>query len=222
MVESIISFPSLWLWVTALVDGLALGLALYTAPWFALRSTKALQHLFFGAAVALVLLWSLRAGLSSGLSVHFLGMTSATLLFGWNLGLVAGALALFGTTVIGLEAWQVLPVNLLCFVVIPVIFTHLLWCLVEWKLPKNFFIYLLLCGFLGGGLAAVAGGLSMALLLGFAEIYSWGRIFDEYVRYLPLILFPEGFLNGVIMTSFMVYYPDWVRTFDARRYLDGQ
>jgi uncharacterized membrane protein len=42
------------------------------------------------------------------------------------------------------------------------------------------------------------------------------------VRFLPLIMFPEGLLNGIIMTGMMVFHPDWIRTFDARHYIDEQ
>ena len=41
-------------------------------------------------------------------------------------------------------------------------------------------------------------------------------------RGFTLIMFPEGMLNGIIMTGLMVFYPDWIRTFDARKYIDEQ
>ena len=65
-------------------------------------------------------------------------------------------------------------------------------------------------------------GLSLALILGFDGVHSWSKIYHEYVLYLPLIMFPEGLLNGIIMTGMMVFYPDWIRTFNAKRYIDEQ
>ena len=51
------------------------------------------QHLCLGGAIALVPLWTLRAGLHEGLEIHFLGLTSLTLLLGWRLALLAGTRA---------------------------------------------------------------------------------------------------------------------------------
>ncbi|MGD9660429.1 MAG: energy-coupling factor ABC transporter permease [Porticoccaceae bacterium] len=204
------------------VDLLILALALRVLPWRVLIREKAIQHLFFGFTLSLVFLWSLRAGLSPGLSVHFLGMTTLALVFGWDLAICAGVFATLGVTLIGREIWWDLPMNILCLVIIPVSISYVVLKMVEWRLPKHFFIYLLCCAFAGGGLAALGGGLAMAGILGLAEVYPWSKIYDEYLLYMPLIFFPEGLINGIIMTAMMVYYPDWVRTFDANRYLDGQ
>lgn len=52
------------------------------------------QHLCLGGAIVLVPLWTLRAGLHEGLEIHFLGLTSLTLLLGWRLALLAPCLTL--------------------------------------------------------------------------------------------------------------------------------
>jgi uncharacterized membrane protein len=45
-------------------------------------------------------------------------------------------------------------------------------------------------------------------------IANWPMIF--------LLLFPEGFINGMLVTTLTVFYPDLVKTFDDRHYLaDG-
>ena len=41
-------------------------------------------------------------------------------------------------------------------------------------------------------------------------IYSWDTVIDNYMLLIPLILFPEGFINGVTMTLLVVYKPEWV------------
>lgn len=217
-----VTFPALVTYGLGFVDLAVLAWASTKLPWRILVRERGVQHLLLGSTVVLMFMWSLRAGLSAGLAIHFLGMTTMTLLFGWDLALCAGVVALAGTTLVGREFWPMFPVNSFCYVILPVAISHSVLRVVEWKLPKNFFIYLLLCAFIGGGIAAVAGGLAMAGLLGLAGIYPWSKIVDEYVTYLPLILFPEGLLNGIIMTGMMVYYPDWIRTFDPRRYLDGK
>ena len=222
MADNMSGFSFVLIALVVCVDILVVIVALRILPWRVLIREKAIQHLFFGFTLGLIFLWSLRAGLSAGLSVHFLGITTLTLMFGWDLAVCAGVLVTLGVTVIGREAWLNLPVNILCLVIVPVALSYWVLKLVEWRLPKHFFVYLLCCAFAGGGLAAVGGGVVMAGFLGLAEIYPWGKIYDEYLVYMPLIFFPEGLINGIIMAAMMVYYPDWVRTFDASRYIDGQ
>jgi len=211
-----------WFWLAQGVYFLALLIALYAAPWRTLFSNRQLQHLFLGTTVILMLLWQMRAGISPGLGIHFLGVTVLTLMFGWDLAILAASLALLGTSIIGQESWQGFAVNGLCTIIIPVLVSYSILRLVEAKLPLNFFIYLFLCCFLGAGVATVCGGLSMGFLLWISEVYSGAKIYQEYIQYLPLIMFPEGLLNGIIMTGMMVFYPDWIRTFDATKYIDEQ
>ncbi|WP_417533454.1 energy-coupling factor ABC transporter permease [Marinobacterium stanieri] len=211
-----------WLWGTGLLAGLIILWALIRAPWGVLTGERRLQHLLFGATVVLMLMWTMRAGLSPGLSIHFLGMTTLTLMFGWDLAILSGSLALVGMAIIGQESWDTLSVNVLCSVVVPVLASLGVLRLVEAKLPPNFFVYLFLCAFFGAGVATAVGGMVMALLLWVDGVYPWMKIYLEYVRFLPLIMFPEGLLNGILMTGMMVFHPDWIRTFDARRYIDEQ
>ena len=212
----------MWLWVVYLLYFAALIVAVLHTPWRVVFNNRGLQHLFFGATVILMLLWSMRAGISPGLSIHFLGLTALTLILGWDLAIISATLVLLAMTLIGKEAWEGVAVNGLCLVVLPAFATTLIHRFVEAKLPKNFFIYLFLCGFLGASLVVALSGLSMGVLLWLDGVYPWSKIDHEYVSYLPLIMFPEALLNGILMTGIMVFYPDWIRTFDAVVYIDEQ
>ena len=209
-------------WLSQAGYFLFLAAALWSVPWQTLLNNRQLQHLFLGTTVALMVLWQMRAGISPGLGIHFLGVTVLTLMFGWDLAILSASLALLGTTLLGLESWHGFAVNGLCTIVIPVLVSYGILRLVEAKFPPNFFAYLFLCAFLGAGVATLSGGLSMGFLLWISDVYSGAKIFDEYIQYLPLIMFPEGLLNGIIMTGMMVFYPDWIRTFDAKKYIDEQ
>ncbi|MDX2422490.1 MAG: energy-coupling factor ABC transporter permease [Amphritea sp.] len=211
-----------WFWFAQVGYFLLLGMAIWTAPWSTLVSNRQLQHLFLGTTVGLVVLWQLRAGITPGLGIHFLGVTVLTLMFGWNLAILSASMALLGTTLMGQESWNGFAVNGLCTIVIPVLLSYLILRQVEAHLPPNFFVYLFLCAFLGAGAATLAGGLSMGFLLWIDNVYSGEKIYSEYIQILPLIAFPEGLLNGIIMTGMMVFYPDWIRTFDAKKYIDDQ
>ena len=210
------------LWITGAIDLTILIIALWLLPWQALLAEKRLQHLMFGATVVMMLLWLMRAGISAGLSVHFLGLTTLTLMFGWQLALIGGVAAMAGLTSIGVEHLNDLPVNVLCLVIVPVLVSQGVLKLVERALPRNFFVYLFCCAFLGAGVASASGGLAMGFSLWAGDVYSWEKIYLEYIRLLPLIMFPEGLINGIIMTGMMVFYPDWIRSFDARIYIDKQ
>jgi len=209
-----------WLWLLHGTYLLALLVALWHAPWRILNSNIRLQHLLMGGTVALMAMWALRAGISPGLSIHFLGITVLTLVFGWDLAILAASLALLGMTLLGLESWQGFSASAVTSILIPVAVSYGILRFVEWKLPRNFFVYLSITAFIGSGIAVASAGLSSAALLWLNDVYSWEKIQHEYVIYLPLIMVPEALLCGGLMTGLMVFMPDWLRTFDSRVYID--
>ncbi|MFW1676641.1 energy-coupling factor ABC transporter permease [Pontibacter sp. JAM-7] len=215
-------FSAGWVWISALIYSVVVMLAAWRAPWRVIAGNRVLQHMLFGATAVLMLLWSMRAGISPGLGIHFLGVTLLTLMLGWDLAILAASIALVGMALIGRESWDGLFLNGLCSVVLPVVVSWLVFRAVDRFLPKNFFIYLFVCGFFGAALAVAAAGLTTGALLVAAGIYELDKIVMEYVRYLPLIMFPEGLMNGIILTGLLVFHPDLVRTFDARIYIDEQ
>ncbi|AUY11380.1 MULTISPECIES: energy-coupling factor ABC transporter permease [Aeromonas] len=177
------------------------------------------QHLCLGGAIVLVPLWTLRAGLHEGLEIHFLGLTSLTLLLGWRLALLAPCLTLlllayFGVIPLADIGWQAL-----IGVALPVATSWLLF-LGSWAwLPRHLFVYLFVAAFLGGALSISAKVIASALLMGVSGTYSWHTISADYLSIWPLLLFPEALLNGMTMTLLAVYRPYWVNTFFDREYL---
>lgn len=217
-----LTFGLMWQFLAAIIYIPFLIWALRKLPFSALIAEPRLQHMLYAAVLILALTWSFRAGLSDGLSVHFLGLTTLTLLFGWDLALVVGSAALLLTTLVGVEPWPMFWVNLLTKVLVPAAVTLLILRQVEQRMTRNFFVYLFVVTFIGGGITVASSGLSLAVLLGIAGVHDWGKIYLEYILYLPLIMLPEGLINGIIMTGLMVFHPDWIRTFDARLYIDEQ
>jgi len=180
-----------------------------------------MQHVFLGASVLLMFLWTIRGGLAPGLGVHLLGATVLTLMFGWRLALLAMALALAGTAVYGLVGWTTLGVNGLVGTVVPVAVSQALLRLVERHLPAHLFIYIFLCGFLGAGLAMAASVLAEAALL--AAVGAAPDLLSvSNLPYLPLLMLPEAFLNGTLVTALVGMRPRWIWTFDDGRYLHGK
>ena len=216
MTDNLLS-PTQWV-VTALLFLGVLVAAVRQVDWQALRRDNALQHSFFGAAVVLGFLWLLRAGLSPGLSIHIFGMTVITLMLGWGLAVLAGLLALVITVITGREPLVMFAANGLVTVMVPALVSHGIMLWERRRNFRNFFAYIFFCGFFGAGIAVACAGLVMCLMLWTAGVYEFRELVHEYILYLPLIMLPEGFVNGTFVTGLMVFHPDRLTTLDQRRY----
>ncbi|MDM7861097.1 energy-coupling factor ABC transporter permease [Alteromonas sp. ASW11-36] len=187
-----------------------------------LRSSKLQQHLVFGAAASVFVLWIFRAGIYEGLDVHFLWLSALALTLGVRFALLAGTAALLGVTALGYEQWQMLGVNGLLGVAVPIVITHLIYNISFHRLPRNLFLYIFVCAFIPGA-ALIA--LKMFLLGSYYVIdgtYDWLTVKDNFLILIPLMLFPEGMLNGMTMTLLIIYKPHWVYTFHDKFYIDGK
>ena len=197
------------------------GWNLLGAPW-RLLTINGLWPLFSGACLLLVALWWMRISVHAGLELHLLGLTSMVLLFGWRLALVGGVLALLILATGGVYDWQALGVNGLLGVALPVLLANRLHELIQRWLPKHYFIYLMVAAHFSSMLVIatviVGGGLTM-LLLG---AQPWARVGGDYLLFMPLVMLPEGFLNGALLTMLTLLKPEWVRSFDDRDYIDGK
>ncbi|OLQ27312.1 hypothetical protein BIW01_14670, partial [Pseudomonas aeruginosa] len=167
------------------------------APWVELVSDTRRQHLVFGTMLGLFLLWLVRRDFESGLSFHFIGMTAVTLLLDWPLAIVVGLVA------------------------IPALIAELAALFVERRQPRNLFVYIFCCGFFPAALTAV-----VVLLLGLGVVWIDGLFpmppwLEDFAGYLWLIMFPEAFINGTVITGLVVYYPEWLETFNRTRYLQA-
>ena len=187
-----------------------------------LRSSKLQQHLVFGAAASVFVLWVFRAGIYDGLDVHFLWLSALALTLGVRFALLAATAALLGVSALGYEQWQMLGVNGLLGVAVPIALTHLIFNLSFYRLPRNLFLYIFVCAFIPGA-ALIA--LKMFLLGSYYVIdgiYGWVTVKDNFLILIPLMLFPEGMLNGMTMTLLIIYKPHWVYTFHDKFYIDGK
>lgn len=200
---------------------LALGLALRIAPWRRLREAERF-HVFLGSVVALLLLWHLRVGVQPGLSFHLLGATAVTLMFGWSLAILACGLALVGVSLNTGQGWTGFAINAVVTGVLPVTLTQVLLVLIRWYLPKYFFVYVLVNGFLTGGLVGLASGYLVTGLLVASGAYSFALLRETVLPFFPLMFLPEAILNGWVLTVLVLYRPNWVYSFSDDQYLKGK
>ncbi len=208
---------SQWLF-TAVVFVLVLIAALRSVDWRDFRNDNAVQHSFFGAAVALGFVWQLRAGISPGLAIHVFGMTVITLMLGWALAVLSGLLALVITVITGREPLIMFAANGLITVMVPALVSHAIMLWERRRNFRNFFAYIFFCGFFGAGIAVAVAGVAMCLMLWTSGAYRFDELVHDYLRYLPLFMIPEGFINGAFVTGLMVFHPDRLSTLDQRRY----
>lgn len=213
--------PESWHWFAAVLYGLVLIPTAITAPWRRFQRPE-IVHVFLGSSVALLLMWHITTTEFPGLNYHYVGATLLTLMFGWQLALLAFSLVFVGMMFNGSSDWQSLPMNILVMGLVPILVSQLIYRIVDSKLPNHFFIYVFLNAFFGSAFALIAliGIASGILILG--DVYSFSQLASDYYPFIPLMIFPEGFITGMLITIMVAMNPNWVCTFDDLRYLSGK
>ncbi len=207
-----------WYWAAWAVWVLLFVRSVVKAPWAVLKDSERL-NVWLGMIVLLVLVWSLKAGVKPGLSLHLLGAMVFTLSFGPHLAFVGLSLVLFGVTLNGEAGFFAFALNALLMVGVSVWVSQAIYRLILKWLPRHFFVYIFVNGFFGSALTVFAVGLASVLMLGMAGAYGWEYLASEYLPFFLLLGFSEAWLSGMLITLFVVYRPSWVVTFDDSSYL---
>lgn len=212
-----------WVWsLSGFVLLLAsLSWAVRTAPWYKLKDKES-QHVFLGTTFIVFLFWHYGASIGGGLTFHFLLSAVTTLMFGAQFAIFATVIALFGVTLLDGAGWSVFGLNAMIMGVVPVM---IVWWIAVWAyrhMERNFFVFILLNGFL-------AAGISSLVSFGLAAWVMWAsgaqlleKLQQSFIPYIPLIVVPEGFVNGMILLALVLMKPQWVSCFTDEQYLDGK
>ncbi|NIR31253.1 MAG: hypothetical protein GWN84_18465 [Gammaproteobacteria bacterium] len=206
--------PAALHWMGHLIFWSIVGLTLWRArhTWATLRH----PHVLFGGCVAVLILWQIKGAVPPAPPVHLLGATLLTLVCGWRFALVGLCAVLAGHTLNGAAGWASFGVNGLMSVALPVFVSFWLAHLVRRRLPANLFVYVFIAGFAGAAAAMGVVGLASGALLAGASPLDWSAVVHGHLTSYLLLLFPEAFLTGMVLTLLVVFYPDWVATYDAR------
>jgi uncharacterized membrane protein len=191
------------------------------APWWHLKDSESL-HVLLGAAVAVLVLWMIQAGVASGIKLHLLGATILTLMFGWQFAILSLTLVLLGTTLNGSGGWLAFGINGLLLAVLPVVASWWIYRLVDRYLPNHFFIYVFGCAFFGGAFSIGIVGSATIAVLALSDVYPIDYLLEHYLVFYVLMLFPEAFITGALMTILVAYRPQWVSSFSDERYLKNK
>lgn len=211
-------FPGAW-YAVALLPWLAVfGWAVRRAPWKRLGEGTQL-HAWLALVVTLTLLWNMKAGVKPGLDFHLLGATVMTLAFGPQLAIVGLSVVLAAATLNGAAGWSAYALNGLVMVVLPVLASNAILYLTERRLPNHLFIYLFVDAFVGASVVVMIIGMTSTAAMLLAGVYPAEYLFSQYLPYMLLLSFSEGWLSGMALTLMVIYKPEWVATFDDRRYL---
>ncbi len=210
-------------WIALVLGLLMLGVtaaAARYADWRALWRVPLRQHLLFGCTCLIVILWLMSVKAIEGLWLHLLGITTLTLVLGWRFAMLAGAAAIvLHTLLIGEPLRAVGPAWLLT-VFLPASSSRWLVHALRRVRSRNLYIYMLGAGFGGGLLSVLVVGLAAPPLLWLIGRGDWAAVALANWPMLTLFLFPEGFINGTMVTGLTVFYPQVMKTFDESHYLD--
>lgn len=210
------NLPASWHIVAWLAFVAAIAGSLARADWSRLRASEQ-NHAFFGAVVAVALLWTIGSSVGP-VRFHLLGATLLYLMFGLPLALVGTTLAAVATTLATDHDWIAIAGRVLVAGALPALVSHVVRRAAEARLPANFFVYVFVVGFLGGGLAMLATVAAVASSLALAALAA-GPQSDAWTALALMLAFAEATLTGMLITLFVVYKPGWVGTFDDARYL---
>lgn len=195
--------------------------SLWQAPWRRLEDSEQL-NVWLGMIVLLTLVWSLKAGVKPGLSMHLLGASVFTLCFGPVLAFIGLSLVLAGITLNGAAGTFAFALNSLLLAGTGVLFSQMIFRFVSCRLPKHLFVYIFINGFFGAALMVMGVGFVLSCFLALSGAYEMDYLLAEYLPYFILLGFSEAWLSGMLMTLFVIYRPQWVGTFDDSHYLSGK
>jgi uncharacterized membrane protein len=201
-----------WHWLAVLVMALSNAAAIWLAPWAALRRVPQRLHMMAGGALACLCLWWVNVAVDDGPLLHFLGTASLALMLGWDFALLLGAVnVIVFHQLMGLP-WAGIPVAWLLNIGVPVGIVQLGLYLTRTARLRQPFVYMLGVGFLGSALGVFAAALVALGISGLPE--STLSYVQEYWPLVFLMMFSEGFINGMCVSALAVYYPHWMRTLD--------
>ncbi|MGU3840809.1 energy-coupling factor ABC transporter permease, partial [Vibrio diabolicus] len=181
--------------------------------WPKLEKEKAFQHLVFATLFFFSILWATQAGVKEGLQIHFLALTTLTMMYGWRMAFLISIPAMLVNHLLHDVSLLQLPTSLVLSALLPIFISYLVFLLSYHYLPRNIFVFIFVAGFFNG---AITGSLHL-LINSFYHLsvghYDWETIQHNYFIFVPLLAFPEGLLNGMSLAVLTVFKPEWLRVF---------
>ncbi|MAF76351.1 MAG: energy-coupling factor ABC transporter permease [Pseudomonadota bacterium] len=188
--------------------------------WRILRSSRLLQHLLFGSAAVISFIWLFSAKLEQGLSIHFLLITTLTLMLGFRYALLAGVAIIAVNSFANSYPLNAIGALYISHIVMPAAVTYVAYAVIYHRLPRHPFVYIFLNAFLAAAVAIAMTQLAHAAWALMSDRLTPKQIWENYLMITPLVMFPEALLNGMAVTLMVVYRPNWLVTFNDKQYID--
>lgn len=189
------------------------------ALWPKFRDDKSFQHLTYFVMLGLFLLWSAQASVKEGLHIHFLALTTLTMMYGWRCAFLLTIPVTAALVVVGKLGVYDVPEYLLLSALLPILISYAIFALSYHYLPRNIFVFIFVAGFFNGGMTGSLHLLLNTLYQLALGVHDWQTIYDNYLILVPLLAFPEGLLNGMALAILCVFKPEWLRVFSDRDYI---
>jgi len=179
---------------------------------------KALQSRLLLTAFAINGLWLINASITVGIHLHFLGLATLMLMFGWRLATFIALLpVLFFSTFVLKQPFDFAVYGLVA-VSLPLFLCYVVYSQVFKYLPHHLFVYIFCGAFMNGFLSILFHMLPWSGWLWMSGVYDWSYLTDNYLLLIPLLAFPEALLNGMAVTLMVVYRPNWLYDYSDRTY----
>ncbi|MBV1775192.1 energy-coupling factor ABC transporter permease [Burkholderiaceae bacterium DAT-1] len=172
----------------------------------------------FGAAALISVIWQLSTGIKPGLSFHLLGMSALVLIAGLPRAVIGLALILCANAANQHGDFAAIGINF-CAMLPALGWAWACLRLSQRYLPTHYFSYFFANGFFGAAAGFWLAALGHMLTLWAAGVYSATYLSEEALPYYLLFGWSEAFTTGIVMAVLVIYFPQWVRTFDDGVYL---
>jgi len=213
---SLLAIGQVWFFNLLLIP--LLYLILKKVDWRGLIDDSGLQHRVFAATLVLFIIWQINISLSLDVAIHFLGITTLSLMFGWPLALLSALIAQSGFLLFSQGQADSFAVNYFVNAVVPIAFTWRLHLWIESKKPQNPFVFIMGTGFFSCLFSSILVAVSAGIMLYLGGQFIFGLGVLDYISYLPLFIFPEAVVNGMFISGFSILQPHWVQAFNDERY----
>lgn len=210
-----------WLVPSWLIFFAGLAWSLATAPWYKIKDKES-QHVFLATTVVVFLFWNHTASIGDGLTFHFLLSAVTTLMFGPQFALLSAFIALGGVSLMGNAGWLLFGLNATLMAIIPIL---IVWGITVFSyryLERNFFVFVLLNGFLSAGVSSIAALSVSAWVMYASEVQTLEKLQQSFIPFIPLMGIPEGFVNGTLILALVLMKPQWVSCFTDEQFLKGK
>ena len=192
--------------------------SLWYMPWRWLARSQNLNR-FVIVCVAVFSIWQVRAEIIDGPTVHLLGATLLTLGFGWQIATLGLCLVSVFNTLVNGGDWPVLGINASLFAILAVLTSYAIARATERFLPRHLFMYIFVTGFFGAALTIGLVSLAAVAIIYVSQVVDPWAVSKNFLPSSLLLLFPEAFITGALVTLAAVYRPAWLVSYDEAQAL---